>query len=311
MAYATEAMPAGPAIPNPAQLPMREERVLDPYRARQIKAPTPPPQAKPREQTDIDALASAEDPAPPAESVRLSPAAAALARKEQAFRQQQQELKAKEAALEAERAEIAELKAIKAKLASGDYSAAESLVPYDRYTNYLIEKDAGLSPEQQEFKKLQSEIEAVKKAQQDDVSKRFDAAVNERRKAVTELVEANESFSSIKELKVQDAVVHHILDTWEYDNDDLSVEQAAKEVEDYLIERGRKWASLSKLKPKQDPADERHELPPLKTGVKTLTNNMSATGEIKRPVKSFQGMSDAERYAEARRRAEEKLRLRG
>jgi len=112
-------------------------------------------------------------------------------------------------------------------------------------------------------------------------------------------------------LKMQEAVVQHILDTWEHDNIDLTPEQAAKEVEELLIERANeeyaKLSGLSKIKSKSAVVDEKKQLPPLKQGIKTLTNNMTATGEIKRPAKSFQGMTDNERWAEARRRAEEKL----
>lgn len=310
MAYTSEPMPSAQApAPNAAPPVMREERVLDPYRSRVPQLPVP----QSREQPAISRSVSTEEPsAPTAESVTLGPAAAALARKEQRFRQQQQELKARETALEAERAEIAELKAIKAKLASKDFSSIEQLVPYNEYTNYLIEKDAGLSPEHQELKKLQSDIEAVKKAQQDDVSKRFEAAVSERRKAVTALVESNEAFTGIAKMKAHEAVVQHILDTWEHDNVDLSVEDAAREVEETLREQANRWASIVQPATKQaEVSEDKNVLPPLKPVVKTLTNNMSATGEIKRPVKSFHGMSDSERYAEARRRAEEKMQQRG
>ena len=207
--------------------------------------------------------------------------------------------------MEAERKEIADLKAIKAKLASKDFSGIESLVDYNDYTNYLIEKDSKSTPEQDEIKKLASKLDSMEKAQQDDVSKRFDAAVNERRTAIKALVGSDTTYSTIKELKAEEAVVQHILDTWEHDNIDLSVEQASKEVEDLLVEKATKWASLSKVKTQA--SQEKKELPPLKSNVKTLTNNMAPTGEIKRPQKSFEGMSEQDRYKEAYRRAQEKL----
>ena len=177
---------------------------------------------------------------------------------------------AKRQALEAERKEIAELKQIKAKLAEKDYSAVENLVNYDEYTNYLIDKSTKTTPEQEEIKKLYQKLESLEKNQQDDVSKRFDAAVNERRNAVKELVLKDESFTTIKELKAEETVVQHILDTWENDNIDLTVEQAAKEVEELLLEKATKWASLTKVK---GTLQEKKELPSLKPGVKTLTKN--------------------------------------
>lgn len=294
----------------PAAEIMREPREFDPYKKKIVT--TPPVPRETTGQTGISAEKSVtEVSAPPAETVTLSPQVAALARKEQAYRRNEQELKTKAAALEAERAEIAELKALKAKLANKDFSGIEDLVKYDDYTQYLIDKQEATTPEQIAVKKLEQEVEGIKKAHSEDVSKRFEAAVQERRKAVTSLVETNEEFSSIKELKMQEAVVQHILDTWENDQIDLSPEEAAKEVEAELVERAGRWSALPKLKAKVAPVEDSKNLPPLKPQLKTLTNNMAATGEIKRPVKSFQNMTDSERYAEARRRAEEKLKQRG
>jgi hypothetical protein len=297
--------------------PQREERVIDPYRSDASRLAQAVEKVGKIGQTNTtvdgkkDGGGPAESVAKAEETVTLSGGAAALARKEQKFRQQQADLSAKQKALDLEKAEIAEYKAMKEKLQAKDYSAVESLVDYTDYTNYLIEKGAGTSAEGEALKKLQADLESVKKAQQDDVSKRFDAVVAERRKAVVELVKTNTDFSSIKELKMEEAVVQHILDTWEHDSVELSPEQAAKEVEDLLVERAAKWSALSKVKPQGEPVEEKKQLPPLKNAVKTITNNMTAQNEIKRPAKSFQGMSDSERWAEARRRAEEKLKTKG
>lgn len=296
------------AIPSQGQPIMREPKEVDPYRNAQPRVPR-----ETNGQTAISGeKAKAEVPVVSAESIQLSPQMAALARREQANRRKDQEVRAREQSLEAGLKEFEELKALKAKLAAKDYSGIEDLVKYDEYTNYLIEKQGNSSPEAQALKKLSEEVENVKKSQKDDIEKRFDAAVQERRKAVNLLVETNEDFSSIKELKLQEAVVKHILDTWENDGIDLDPLEAAKEVEKEILDRAGKWSALSKLKSQTSVTEgEKKSLPPLKPGIKTLTNNMAATGEIKRPVKSFQHMTDSERYAEARRRAEEKLKLQG
>lgn len=302
-------------VATPTSMPqMREEREVDPYKAARLKATipvNPPVSGQKIINSETKPVGSEEPGAPAAESVQLSPQVAALARKEQKFRSAEQEFKAKEKALEAERAEIAELKVLKAKLQAKDFSGIENLVGYDDYTKYLIEKTESLTPEQQALKALAQKVEGVEKAHNEDISKRFEAAVNDRRKAVTALVETDAAYSSIKELKLQETVVQHILDTWENDGIDLSPEEAAKEVEAELVERAGRWSALSKLKPKEPSEESKNELPPLKPVIKTLTNNMAATGDIKRPVKSFQHMSESERYAEARRRAEERLKQQG
>jgi hypothetical protein len=302
MGYTSEAIaPQGEA--PVLQAPSRPDRVVEPYRQR------PGPKVGQNAISETPAAAPAAEPTvQPTESVSLSPAAAALARKEAKFREAQAALKTKEAELEKERNDLAELKGLREKLNAKDYSAIEGMVPYDEYTNYHVNKLNGTSPEAKAIDEVKSEVERLKKVQADDIAKRFDAAVNERRTAVKRLVETDAKYSSIKELAAEEAVVQHILDTWEHDNIDLSPEQAALEVEEIILERAKKWSSLSKVRPSGEPVVEKSvELPPLKSGVKTLTNNMNATGEISRPKRSFQGMSDSERWAEARKRAEEKL----
>lgn len=283
---------------------LREERIFEPYRVKQkpVKAV----------QADTNVPASSDpaaEPAKTAESVTLSPGMAALARKEQKFLQQQAHFKAQQKALETERAEIAELKAMKAKLAAKDFSGIEDQVPYDDYVKYLLNKQPQ-SEEAQRLSEISSRIEKIEGTQKQSLEDRMADAIETTRGAVKSVVESNAEFSSIKELKMEEAVVQHILDSWDEDNVELSPEQAAKEVEELLVERAAKFAGLPKLKAAQtQPPAEEKKLPPLKEGTATLTNNMAATGEAKRPNRSYQGMTDSQRWAEARKRAEEKLKL--
>lgn len=310
MSYEVEAV-APTITPTDASIAtspvMREERVVEPYRQRVIKAPTALESGQSTiHETSVTAPAAGTLPKPPEGTVTLSPQMAALARKEQAFRRQQQEFKAQLAQAQAQQTELAQLRAMKSKLESKDFSEIENLVPYNDYATWLIEKGTQVTPEQQALKKIESRLDEVDQRQKTDVEKRFEAAVADRRNAVKELVGLKPDFSSIKELKQEEAVVQHILDTWEHDEIELTVEQAAQEVEQALVEQGSKWSFLTKLKTASPLADKR-ELPPLKPGARTLTNEMTIQGEVKSPRKSFQGMTDGERYAEARRRAEEKL----
>lgn len=295
--------------PATSQAPVvREEKVIDMYddgKARLARAMSKVnPQTTETNTSAISDSAGVESPTA-GESRPLSPQLAALARKEQKFRDEQKKLKAAELALEVERKEIAELKALKAQLAAGDYSGAEKLIDYEKFAQHKIGKDS----KSEELETIRSEIAALKADQKKDIDDRFESAVNQRRVAVKSLIASNDEFSTIKELKAEDAVVQHILDTWENDEIELSPEEAAKEVETALIERAKKWSSLSKLKTKEEPqrVEDKKELPPLKMGMKTLTNNMASTGEIKAPKKPLHLMSEQERYAEARRRYEEKI----
>jgi hypothetical protein len=243
---------------------------------------------------------------PTAESVKLSPQLSAIARKEQAFRQREQALKAREAEVEAKLADATKFAELKAKLSAKDYSEIEALgLNYEGYTQYLLAKQNGEpAPETQALKKLEEEVTGLKKAQEESANQQYEETVAEYRKEIKAAVEANPEFASIKELGHEDAVLQLILDSWEEDETELTVEQAAKDVEAYLVEEATKMAGLTKVKSKLQPAvEEKRPLP--RPGLKTITNDMTV-GSEKRPAKPLHTLSDSERYAEARRRVLER-----
>lgn len=248
----------------------------------------------------------AEVPAPAAESVKLSPQLSAIARKEQAFRQREQALKAREAEVEARLADADKFSALKTKLTAKDYSEVEALgLNYEEYTQYLLAKqNGGPAPETQALKKLEDEITGIKRAQEESANQQYEETVAEYKKEIAAAVAANPDFASIKELGHEEAVLQLILDSWEEDETELSVEQAAKDVEAYLVEEATKMAGLTKVKSKlQPPVEEKKPLP--RPGLKTITNDMTV-GSEKRPVKPLHTLSDSERYEEARRRVLER-----
>lgn len=295
---------ADPISQTSQPLPQREEKVLSAYgdsNARinqaiaKLQGKLPPP-VETTDATNINDSEAGES-APGGASRQLSPQLAVLLKKEQKFRQEQ-------AAFKKERAELEELRSLKAKIAAGDYSEADKLIDYEKFTQHKLGKD----PKAEELAEFRAELAALKADRDKDVSDRFESAINQRRVAVKSLIASNEDYSTIKELKAEEAVVQLILDTWENEEVELSPDEAALMVEKELIERGRKWSSLKKLKSETTAeTPEKKELPPLKTGTKTLTNNMASTGEIKRPSTPLHLMTEQERYAEARRRAEEKI----
>jgi hypothetical protein len=240
-------------------------------------------------------------------SPKLSESALALARKEQALRKQQMEMKARLDAAEAAQKELQELRDLKAKLEAKDFATVEKFAPYDEYTNYLTDKLNGSNPERDAINEVKSEIEALKKRQEEETAVVRKQALEARKRAISELVSAKPTeFTSISKLKMESAVLQHITDSWEKDSVELSVEQAAKEVEEALKEQARKWSSV--LEDKVAVAGTENtakSLPPLKNTVKTLTNSMAATGDIKLPKKSYADMSEAERYRAAAQRVKE------
>lgn len=301
MAYEVEAL-APDFAPTNTQPVWRAEKVVDHKETarpvKKVEATAESGQVDTNEATAVTTKVSTnEEPA-----LTLSPAAAALARREQKFRHQQAELKTHQEALATERQEIAELKALKGKLAAKDFSGIESLVSYDDYTNYLIEKSGTSTPEQQEIKSLREDVKKLTDAQKTDIDKRFEAAVTQRRTAVQALVESNSEFMSIKKMDAVEHVVQHILDTWEDEQVELSPEQAAKEVKEILLEQANRWSSILESKEAKQ-TEEKKPLPSLKPGLKTITNTMTATGNIDVPKRNYANMrSDEERWKAARDR---------
>lgn len=248
----------------------------------------------------------------PEESVRLSPQLSALARKEQAFRQREQALKQREKDIEAKLARAEKFDRLEAGIKSNDYSGVEELgANYEGHTNWLLGKQAGEDPQSLKFKAIEDELQSLKKNQEERVEQEFSATVAEYKTEITNLIASrSDDFSSVKELKREDAVLQLILDSWEEENEHLTVEQACKDVEEFLVEQGKLFNSLPKFKPKVS-EEESRRLPPPRVSGRTLTNDMLPASGERKHERSLQHMSDSERYAEARRRVMAKRQQQG
>jgi hypothetical protein len=252
-------------------------------------------------QQNINGTAPTADSVETADSVKLSPQMSALARKEQAFRQREMALNQREKELENKLAKAAQFEQLETKLKTKDFSEVEKLGGnYEDYTKYLLDKQAAEDPTSQKFQDLENKIQEMKKKQEEEFDARFEASKNEYRREIKAVVGSNPDFSSIKETENEEAVLQLILDDLDEDKE-TTIAEACKEIEDLLVEQGRKFTSLSKLKPAQTEAAPR-ELPTPRPSVKTLTNQMQPTASPP-PLKPLQYMSESERYAEARRRA--------
>jgi hypothetical protein len=230
------------------------------------------------------------------EAVTLSPQLTALARKEQKFRQEQQAFKSREKEFEAKQAEYAAFASLKDKLTSKDFSVLDELgVSYEEWTNYLLNKGETSNPETQALKKLEDEVKSIKSQQVDNVNKQYEATVNQYRKDIKVLVEKDPAYESIKELKAEEHVLQHILDTFNEDGEALSIEDASKEIEDFLVEEALQMAKLKKVQEKLIP--DKKTLPPPKTGLRTLTQSIAPSST--KTYQQSQHLSPKERIAQA------------
>jgi hypothetical protein len=231
------------------------------------------------------------------ESVKLSPQISALARKEQAFRQREIALKQREKDLELDLASAREFKELKEKLSAKDFSQAEKLgLNYDEYVKYKIDQVNGEDPNAQALKKLEGEIESLKKGQEESAQQEFEETVLAYKKEILAQTANNPEFAGIKKLGAEQHVLQLILDSWEEDGIELSVQDACKDVVTWLKAQSDTLGEVFK------PVEEPKKLPPPRPGVKTLTNDMRVTGKEAAPQVPLHKLSEAERFAEARRR---------
>ncbi len=255
-----------------------------------------------------DTKAPTEDP--------ISTQYATLARKEKALRakavQQEQALKAKEAAFtareEAFKAKETEYQSkyiSKDRLSQDTLSAlAEAGLTYDQITELMLTQN---SPERQaqsqyekkldakilEFEKKQAEASKSVEQQQ---TVAYQNAIKQIKADTTALVTSNPEFETIRETSSVDDVVELIERTFKQDGVLLSVEDAAKQVEDYLVEEAFKLTKLKKIQqrlaPAQKPVEAKLEPQKQPQTLKTLTNAVSSSGRVsvrERAIAAFKG----------------------
>lgn len=299
-------------IPQTAEKPLPVRTVITraPMRSQNINQP----------RTNVDPVAA--DSATTADSVRLSPQITALARKEQAFRQREQAFKEREKALEAKLAEADQYSQLKDKFKAKDFSEAEALgLTYDEFTQYKLNQTNGEDPNAQAIKALESKIEALSKGQEEKATQEYAETVAAYKKELTSMATSDPAFAKVKaftdvgadgkEFSGVDIATQFIVDSWEQDSEEVTVEEALKLTNDLIREKAKKWASLLDEEPKVSGAAGPGPLPPPKQGTRTLTQQMQPTGTERRQQKSLQHLSESERYVEARARALEKLKLEG
>lgn len=267
-----------------------------------------------------DTAPVAEPEAPKAED----PAAqhyAKLARQEKLLRQRAQESKAAEVALKArEDALAAKEAALRAKETQPE--SAETLrqklkkdlvgtlkaegYSYDQITQMMLDQP---DPKAQEvhdtIAKLNAKIEQLEKAREDDVktagerqAESYQAALRQLKVEATALVSKDPAFETIKETGSVGDVVDLIEQTYKEDKILLSVEEAAKMVEDYLVEEAMKVTKIKKIQDrlaqssKTEPTKQAEAAPKQQQPAKTLTNSQGSSRRLsprERAMLAFEG----------------------
>lgn len=261
------------------------------------------------------------EPAKPQEDPALSRQFAQLARQERALRakaqQQEQTLRTREAALAAREAALAEQpKTDMSRYLSRDTlkqdplsALTEAGVSYEELTQQIISQQP-VDPRLQntirrledKIQKMETEAQEAKKSYADNQTQAYQAAVKQISIDVKNLVETDPNFEAIKATRSAKDVVELITKTYDKDGILLTVEEAAQQVEDYLVEEGAKIAQIEKIKRKiqasrPNVSDKSAQALAEKAvtqsqPMKTLTNATSSTRQLsakERAILAFKG----------------------
>lgn len=219
----------------------------------------------------------------------LSPQFAALARKERMIREQTRQIQAEKQSMQTK---LDEMKTQtesqwKQKLVQNPWDALiEAGLSPDQATQMILNQP---KPEEVELQKMRREIEALRSSQdqsKDLMKQQQDEQYKQAKKQIgTEvklLVDSDEAFETIKAMSAQDAVTELIEQTFLKDGHLMSVDAAAKEVEDYLIEQAFSLAKLKKVQarllPQAVQSAQKQNLYQ-KPQLNTLSNRMTPTAK--------------------------------
>lgn len=258
-------------------------RVLNPK-----ATPAPTPEAP---------LAEAAAASPETEK-KLSPQYAALARREMELRKRDEAIKAREAALKAKDDEYATKYIPKDKLSKDPLAAIyESGMTKDQLIELILNgpqaADPVMSKVQEEINTLKAAQEAQVKAQAEQQTQSYERAVAEIRKQATSLVASNEEYATIKETDSAEAIVELITQTYQAEGTLLSVEEAAKQVEDHLLEEALKMAALTKVKARLVPPAQQEEVLSDPNKKPTLADLQAAKQTTTQPIKTLTNAATA------------------
>lgn len=248
---------------------------------------------------------SAEAKSPEASKEPLSAQYAQLARKERALRAKAIELKAREDALKTPKApeptpettDPSKYISVEEFRKNPWKYMKDAKVSYDQVTQQALNEP---SSEQQQLlnlvEELRGEVNSLKTEQtktkttwEDNQKQQYNQALKQIESEVSQLVSSDPEFETVKATGSVRDVVELIERTFKEDGILLSVQDATKQVEDYLTEEAYKLSQLKKiqkrLKPtapaesatgsKQPPVDGTKQQP-----TKTLSNTMTTTRQL-------------------------------
>lgn len=269
---------------------------------------------------NVDAPVDTQEPTPekPKEDPALSRQFAQLARQERALRakaqQQDQALKARETALAEREAKMQAQQPDTSNYISRDRLKQDALgvldeagISYDELTQQIINRqptdpriNATINRLEAKIQQLEKANETTQKTYDDRQQQSYQAAVKQIELDARNLVKLDPNFETIKATGSIKDVVELITQTYDKDGILLSVEEAAQEVENYLVEEAMKLTKIEKIqrqlaksnasaKPATQQTSQTKQTQP---GMKTLTNATASQRQLsakERAILAFKG----------------------
>ncbi len=229
-----------------------------------------------------------------------------LARSERAFRakihQQNLELKKREEALKSREQALAQPSEVdltqyipKARVKEDALSVLEEAeVNWDELSQQAINRQPTDPRVVKTIRALEAKIASLEKGaetqvktQQEQQQAQYQAAIKQIRADATSLINSDPEFETVKAMNAVKDVVELIEKTYEKDGVVLSVEEATREVENYLVDEAMKITQIQKVqkrlaesKAKTLKTDEKTQSVVQTQPAKTLTNAISGTKKL-------------------------------
>jgi hypothetical protein len=168
-------------------------------------------------------------------------------------------------------------------------------VTYDQLTQQALNQNqldpatkAVINRLEAQVKTVSEALEKSNKAAEDRQTQSYSEAINQIRSEAKQLVNTDPYFETIKATDQVEAVVKLIERTWERDKVLLTVEEAAREVEDYTVdqilaqaEKNKKIQERLRAKSALKPSPTAAQKPGVPVNqLKTLTNTIGGTPKL-------------------------------
>jgi hypothetical protein len=169
---------------------------------------------------------------------------------------------------------------------------------YQRLINSTPNTDPTIKAMENKIKALEERLLNGQKQAEESTAQQYQQALKQIDREIKLMVEGDVEFETIKASEAHSAVTELIEQTYKDEGYLMDIKEAARQVENYLVEQGLKMAQLNKIKSKLQPATPEETV--VKQAAKaatttvtpkTLTNNMQQESQKR--------SSDKERMARA------------